>query len=109
MKIKKTGLVMLLLFGALTLSAQKITSKFEVSGNCDMCKVRIEKAAGSVEGIIFARWDKITRITRVKFDSTKTEIKQIQSAIAEAGHDTEMYKATDEAYKKLPECCKYKR
>jgi hypothetical protein len=30
-------------------------------------------------------------------------------AIANAGHDTEMHKATDEAYNKLPGCCKYER
>lgn len=109
MKIKMISLLMLLLSGAMTLSAQQIIEKFEVSGNCNMCKARIEKAAGSVEGITFARWDHITKITKVKFDSTKTDVKQIQLAIVEAGHDTEMYKATDKAYKKLPECCKYER
>jgi mercuric ion binding protein len=30
-------------------------------------------------------------------------------AIAAVGYDTEMHKAKDEVYNKLPECCKYDR
>ena len=30
-------------------------------------------------------------------------------AVAKVGHDTDMHKATDEAYNKLPSCCKYDR
>ena len=30
-------------------------------------------------------------------------------AIAKAGHDTDMHKASKEVYDKLPACCKYDR
>lgn len=80
MKIKISGLTILFLLGAMTLSAQKITKKCEASGNCDMCKTRIEKAAWSVEGITFVRWDKVTKIAKVKIDSTINDVRQIQLA-----------------------------
>jgi hypothetical protein len=33
---------------------------------------------------------------------------EIQKAIAQVGHDTEKYKAPDDGYKNLPECCFYR-
>ena len=39
-------------------------------------------------------------------DSTDTD--KIEVAIAEAGHDTPNYKASDEVYNALPEGCKYR-
>ncbi|OFY70136.1 MAG: ATPase [Bacteroidetes bacterium RBG_13_42_15] len=109
MKARMTGLMVLFLFGTLTLSAQKTAESFKVNGNCDMCKVRIEKAAKSVEGVLSASWNMRSKMAEVEYDSTMTDLSKIQMAIADAGHDTEMHKADDEAYNKLPACCKYKR
>jgi periplasmic mercuric ion binding protein len=85
------------------------TEKFKVAGNCGMCETRIEKAAKSVEGVSVADWDKETKMIEVSFDTGATDIHKVHMAIAKAGHDTEMHKATDEAYDKLPGCCKYDR
>ena len=63
------GLLMLLTLGFSVFAQDVKTEKFEVSGNCGMCKARIEKA----------------------------------------GHDTDMHKASDDVYDKLPGCCKYYR
>jgi mercuric ion binding protein len=109
MKTKMMSLIVLFLIISMTLFAQYKTEKFEVSGNCGMCKSRIEKASKSLEGVVTANWDIKSKIAEVKFDSTKTDINKIQMAIAKAGHDTEHFKATDEAYDKLPACCKYER
>ena len=35
-------------------------------------------------------------------------LETINSKIAEAGHDTKIIKATDEAYEGLHPCCKYR-
>ena len=83
--------------------------KFEVAGNCGMCKARIEKAAKSVEGVSTADWDKETKILEVKYDSSKLNIHKVHMAIAKAGHDTKMHKASKETYDDLPGCCKYDR
>jgi Cu(I)/Ag(I) efflux system membrane fusion protein len=82
---------------------------FSVSGNCDMCKKRIEKAAKSVGGVKSATWDEKTKKINVEFDSMKTDLSTIQKAIAKAGHDTEKYKADDKTYESLPACCHYRK
>ena len=45
----------------------------------------------------------------VSFDASKTDMHKIEMAIAKSGHDTEMHKATAEAYTNLPGCCQYSR
>ncbi len=84
-------------------------STFMVSGNCDMCKSRIEKAAQSVEGVAHAVWDKESKLIRVHFDESKAGKEVIAKAIATAGHDTEIEKASNEIYHSLPGCCRYSR
>jgi copper chaperone CopZ len=90
--------------------SQSVTTKTEtikVSGNCDMCKARIEKAA-KIDGVSKAEWNKDTKILAVTFDPAKTNTDAISKKVAAAGHDTEKVKATDTAYDKLPNCCKYR-
>jgi membrane fusion protein, copper/silver efflux system len=81
----------------------------KVSGNCDLCKTRIETAAKSVTGVVSAEWSRETKLLDLQFDSTKTNPDIIQKTIADAGHDTEKFKATDEVYQKLPKCCLYRQ
>ncbi len=85
------------------------TEKIKVAGNCGMCEARIEKAAQSVEGVTTADWDKESKQLTVSFDDAKTNVDKIQKAVANVGHDTEMHKADEEVYNKLPACCKYER
>ena len=82
---------------------------FKVSGNCEMCKDRIETAAKSVSGVSSADWSSETKMLHVAFDSKKTNSDNIQKAIAKVGHDTEKFKAPDDIYKALPECCLYRK
>lgn len=83
--------------------------QFKVSGNCEMCKDRIETAAKSVSGVSSADWSSDTKMLHVQFDGSKTNSEAIQKAIALVGHDTEKYKAKDVVYKALPECCLYRK
>ena len=83
--------------------------KFKVYGNCGMCEKRIEQAAQSVEGVSSAEWDKKTLMLTVAYEPSKTDVHKVHSAVAKAGHDTEMHRASDESYEKLHSCCKYKR
>lgn len=92
-----------------TTFGQAKTEKFKVYGNCGMCESRIEKAAKAVEGVNTADWNKKTKVIVVSFDASKTDVHKVHTAIAKAGHDTEMHKAKDETYKTLPGCCKYDR
>ena len=81
----------------------------KVSGNCEMCKDRIETAAKSVIGVSSVEWSAETKMLHVQFDGAKTNSDSIQKAIAKVGHDTEKYKASDDVYKALPECCLYRK
>ncbi|MGE5395334.1 MAG: efflux RND transporter periplasmic adaptor subunit [Candidatus Saccharibacteria bacterium] len=92
-----------------SMSSASDHTQFKVLGNCDMCKERIETAAKSVAGVSTALWSTETKILQVHYDSKKTDGDAIQKAVANVGHDTEKFKAPEEAYKKLPECCLYTR
>ncbi len=80
----------------------------KVRGNCGMCKDRIEEAALSVNGVESASWDSETETLHMNFDVSKTSSDEVQKAIAAVGHDTEKYKAPDDVYEALPECCLYR-
>ncbi len=82
---------------------------FHVSGNCDLCKARIETATKSVDGVKSATWDEKSQNAHVAYDEMKTDPMKIQAAIAKAGHDTEKIKADVKAYNALPECCRYRK
>jgi mercuric ion binding protein len=110
MKTRMMSTIAMLLVGVLSLMANEgEKAKIKVAGNCNMCKARIEKAALSVEGVSAAAWDKETKMLEIEYDAGKSDLKTVQMAIAEAGHDTESCSATDEAYEALPACCKFER
>src|SRR5262245_24630849 len=84
------------------------TETIPVSGNCGMCKAKIEKAAKAA-GAKEASWSTEKKILTVKYNSSSSNTAKIQNAVAAAGYDTRDVKATDEAYKRLHSCCQYER
>jgi Cu(I)/Ag(I) efflux system membrane fusion protein len=99
--------------GAMTseksMSSDASHAQFNVAGNCEMCEERIETAAQSVTGVISADWNVENKIMKVQFNEGKTNTDEIQKAVAKVGHDTEKFKAPDDVYNELPECCLYTR
>ena len=83
------------------------TETIKVSGKCEMCKARIEKAA-KVDGVTKAVWSDKTKMLTLVYNPMKVKSDDIQKKIAAVGHDTPKYKATDKAYNALPSCCKYR-
>ncbi|TXI34218.1 MAG: TonB-dependent receptor [Niabella sp.] len=102
--------IAILLFITQSALAQKnIKSiEFKVMGSCDMCKERIETIAMDLKAKS-AAWNHETHLLAVSFDSTKTSATKIKKALANAGHDNDEFKATDEDYNSLPDCCHYSR
>lgn len=102
----------LLMLSITNISAQeevaRVTTEFKVFGNCGMCEKRIEKAL-MVDGVESADWDKETKMATVVFEKGKITEDQLHKNVAEVGHDTEKYKASDEIYSTLPGCCKFER
>lgn len=103
---------LLILVSASTSFAQKKAPKvktleFNVTGVCKMCKERIENAT-LIKGVKSAEWDKLAQTLSVIYNPKKTDEETIHEAVASHGHDTEKVKASEEAYKKLPDCCAYR-
>jgi hypothetical protein len=110
MKSLKYFSVLILLVSVTTYGfAQKTkTETLKVSGECGMCKKKIEKAAKDA-GATYASWSAESKELTVKYNSLSTNSAKIQKKIAGAGYDTPDFKATDEAYNKLEACCQYDR
>ena len=83
------------------------TETIKVSGKCETCKVRIEKAA-KVDGVTKADWSTKTKVLTLVYNPAKVKSDDVQKKIAAVGHDTPKYKATAAAYNALPGCCKYR-
>ncbi len=107
--LKLFSILIVCLTIASSLFAQKLrTESFKVSGECNMCKKKIEKAAKEA-GASFASWSPETKVLKVSYNVNTSSTGSIQQAIANVGYDTPAYKATEEAYKALDECCQYER
>lgn len=86
---------------------KRATISFHVSGNCNMCKERIENALDK-PGIYKASWDVSSKQLTVTYNPRKYEEIQLHNLVASAGHDTEKVKANEQVYADLPECCQYR-
>ncbi len=106
--LKITSLLSFFMLCKVFAFSQTKTEKIPVSGNCGMCKAKIEKAAKSA-GATNATWNSETKVITVKYNSSTTNAAKIQESIAAVGYDTRDFKATDEAYNKLHACCQYDR
>ncbi len=102
-------MIALFCIGTTALFAANKTEKINVKGNCGSCEKRIETAAKSVKGVSSAKWNQETKVLEVTFDDAVTDLKKVEMAIAKSGHDTPLFKASDNTYNNLPGCCKYDR
>lgn len=92
-------------FGQAKKGVQTVTIKTP-SVQCESCKERIESYLKREEGIQKAVVDVKKKTVKVTFVSERTNIENIKTAIANAGYDADDVTADEEAYKKLPACCK---
>ena len=90
------------------ISAQNLSkNQFQVKGNCEMCKSRIETAAKKA-GAKTAVYSVDLQTLTLETDS-KVSTDEILKKVADAGHDNEKFKSSDATYKGLPGCCHYER
>ncbi len=113
--MKNTILTILISCFGYFVNAQEINKnknakvEFQVSGNCAMCKKRIEKASMKVSGVKSSVWNVESGVLKLIINEEKTTVLNIHKAIAKAGHDTDALKANDLDYAKLHACCQYER
>ena len=84
-----------------------VEATFQVSGNCDECKARIENAL-KVREVKYAKWDKKKKLVTVAYLSPSISLDSLQQRVARVGHDTGKLRAPDTAYDALPSCCLYR-
>lgn len=106
----KKLLILVMLVSSSAVFAQNKNAKatIDVDGVCMMCKVRIEKAAVQAKGVKSAVWNLETHMLSLIYNEGKTDLNKISENIANAGHDTQAFKAPDEAYEAIDMCCKYR-
>jgi len=101
-------LVMALVTGVAFAQEKNKKLTMEVNGKCEMCKLRIEKAALGVKGVKYAMWDIPSHELSLIIDERKTDPMKVKTALVAVGHDTKELKASDEAYEGVHPCCKYR-
>ena len=105
--MKHLLLFIFLATGMLATAQKKAEIAFQVSGVCGMCEDRIERAL-DVPGVIMADWDVESKKLTIAYKTKKISEKAIHQLVADAGHDTDQIKATDEVYANIHGCCKYR-
>jgi len=104
--MKNIFIILFAVFAASSAYSQKkvVEDTIFVSGVCEMCKERIEKAL-DLKGIKLAEWDASTQKLFIAYRSDKISEEEIHKTIVAAGHDTDKMQAKDEVYATLPFCC----
>lgn len=95
-------------FSFTTIESKDVETSFWVNRDCPMCAKKIETAA-DLKGVKVATYDMDTYMLSVVYNPKKITIEQIHQAIADAGYDTSLIKASADAYNNLPGCCQYDR
>ena len=91
--LKIVSLLSLFMSFAAVSIAQTKTESIPVSGNCNMCKSNIEKAAKKA-GATTASWNKDSKVLTIKYNSSTTNTAKIQQSVADAGYDTRDYRCS---------------
>ncbi|MCS7170001.1 MAG: hypothetical protein NZ949_05190 [Candidatus Kapabacteria bacterium] len=73
---------------------------------CNHCKKRIEGTVQQLGGIQSARWS-IAFELFVTYEPKRLNRTDIQKRLADIGYDTEKFRTSDDAHRKLPKCCRY--
>ena len=79
----------------------------KVYGSCEMCKARIE-TAGKYKKVAKVIWDQGSQKAILTYNPLQTDKEAILKRVALAGYDNESFLAPEDAYAKLPDCCKYR-
>ena len=73
---------------------------------CEKCKKRIEDYMSHEDGVMKLTVDWRKKVTYVTYMTSRTNIENIKTAIANVGYDAGDVTANPDSYKSLPTCCK---
>ena len=108
--MKKILLLSFVIAGFATVSSaqvKEIKAKIKTpNALCEACKTRIEAVLKRTDGVVFVDVNYRKGETTVKYQTDRTDIEQIKTAIANQGYDADDVTANEESYKRLPKTCK---
>lgn len=107
--MKAITLTLLSVFSFVLAASAQVSKKVVIQTptvQCEMCKTKIENYLRREPGISSVKVDYKKKTTTVTFLTDRNNIEQIKTAIANAGYDADDISADEDAYKKLPKCCK---
>lgn len=81
------------------------TVKIQTTAVCGMCKDRIERVLGEVDGVESARLDLTTKKVKIKYDDALQSEASLRSIISRIGYGADDVAADAEAHAALPGCC----
>jgi copper chaperone CopZ len=119
MKTHRNLIVISILFALFLFSGIAQSKTLSPSGNektvislptiiCESCVTRVEKALKKIDGVVEYKVDLDGKSATVTYDSDKTNVAVLETAITSAGYDANDKKADEKAYDRLPGCCKGK-
>jgi periplasmic mercuric ion binding protein len=106
-----TATILAFLFMTNPVQAQekrKKTETVEIKSSliCGMCEDRVTKGLTFERGVTKVDVNLKEQIITVDYRTKRTNPKKIKEAITKLGHDADEMEADEEAYEKLPACCK---
>ena len=107
-KIQQLLIIFILGFSLQGVAQSISDTSLVVNGVCGMCKNTIETAVNQLDGIKKAEWSVETKVLKLRYDSEKLVLTDVNKAVNEAGYDTEYSTGDEEAYQNLNPCCHYR-
>jgi copper chaperone CopZ len=100
------GIVFLFSCGSFSQDKKSAELKVKTSAICSQCKERIENGMAYEKGIKDIVLDVDSKIATITYTPSKTTPAEIRLAISKLGYDADSIPADNNAYAKLPPCCK---
>jgi mercuric ion binding protein len=90
---------------SVSFSQNDTTVVIKTSARCGQCKEKIENALSFEKGIRKVVFDVDKKVITVQYNTKKTDIQKVKTAITKVGYDADEMPADTKAYSKLNKCC----
>ena len=82
------------------------TIVIKTSAQCEMCEERILNELNMHKGVKKVEFNLPTKEVTITYNAAKTSEDKLREAISKIGYSADDVSAVDDAYEKLPSCCK---
>src|SRR5664279_1923360 len=110
MKAFILGIIVMTTFSPSSFAQQKAVLKAVIKTpgvQCELCKTRIENHLLHEDGVSSVKADYRKHTVTVVWNTDRTNIENIKTALANMGYDADDVTADPDAYKRLPVTCQH--